>query len=433
VTGTPPHFLADGPAGAPPLLLGPSLGTTHAVWQAQVPALAQHFRVIRWDLPGHGGTPAEAFGAEHTVERLAHLVLTLADTLGIDRFRYAGVSLGGAVGALLAARHPERIEALALVCTSARFGPPDGWRERAGLVRAEGTGPVADAAATRWFTPGFATDPAARALVRTLRDDVDPAGYAACCEALAEYDLRAELDRITAPTLVVAGRRDLPTPPGHARELADGIPGAGLVELAGAAHLAPVERSRPVTAALLDHFPAGEADDVAPGGVRAGAPAARPDDGPDGSRADGPDGSRTGPTAGEPDDRAPTDDAGRRAAGTAVRRAVLGDAHVDRAVARTSAFTAPFQDFITRYAWGEVWTRPGLSRHTRSCLTLTALVARGHHEELAMHVRAALRNGLTPDDIAEVLLHTAVYCGVPAANAAFAIAERVLTEEPPAP
>ncbi|GAA4627297.1 hypothetical protein GCM10023196_038930 [Actinoallomurus vinaceus] len=115
--------------------------------------------------------------------------------------------------------------------------------------------------------------------------------------------------------------------------------------------------------------------------------------------------------------------------GMRVRREVLGDAHVDRAQARTTEFTADFQDFITRYAWGEIWTRPGLDRRTRSCVTLTALVARGHLDELAMHVRAAVRNGLTTDEIKEVLLQTAVYCGVPAANAAFAVAQRVLAED----
>ncbi|MBE3011686.1 4-carboxymuconolactone decarboxylase [Microbispora sp. NEAU-D428] len=116
--------------------------------------------------------------------------------------------------------------------------------------------------------------------------------------------------------------------------------------------------------------------------------------------------------------------------GMRVRREVLGDAHVDRAQARTTEFTADFQDLITRYAWGEIWTRPGLDRRTRSCVTLTALVARGQLEELAMHVRAARRNGLTTDEIKEVLLQTAIYCGVPAANAAFAVAQRVLAEDP---
>ena len=115
--------------------------------------------------------------------------------------------------------------------------------------------------------------------------------------------------------------------------------------------------------------------------------------------------------------------------GMRVRREVLGDEHVDRAIGDTNAFTADFQDLITRYAWGEIWSRPGLDRKTRSCITLTALIALNHHEELAMHVRAALRNGVTVDELKEVLLQTAVYCGVPAANRAFAIAERVLREE----
>lgn len=117
--------------------------------------------------------------------------------------------------------------------------------------------------------------------------------------------------------------------------------------------------------------------------------------------------------------------------GMEVRREVLGDAHVDRAVARTTDFTRDFQELITGYAWGEIWTRPGLDRRTRSCITLTALVAGGHTEELAMHVRAALRNGLTADEIKEVLLQTAIYCGVPAANSAFAVAQKVLAEGDP--
>lgn len=114
--------------------------------------------------------------------------------------------------------------------------------------------------------------------------------------------------------------------------------------------------------------------------------------------------------------------------GMEVRRQVLGDEHVDRAVERTTGFTADFQDLITRYAWGEIWSRPGLDRRTRSCITLAALVALGREEELEMHVRAALRIGLTPDEIKEVLLHSAIYCGVPAANGAFAVAQRVLDE-----
>jgi 4-carboxymuconolactone decarboxylase len=123
-----------------------------------------------------------------------------------------------------------------------------------------------------------------------------------------------------------------------------------------------------------------------------------------------------------------TDDE-HRADGMRVRREVLGDEHVDGAIAGTTPFTAEFQNLITRYAWGEIWARPGLDRRTRSAITLTALTALGHHHELAMHVRAARRNGLTPDEIKEVLLQAAIYCGVPAANRAFAIAQEILAEE----
>jgi len=122
-------------------------------------------------------------------------------------------------------------------------------------------------------------------------------------------------------------------------------------------------------------------------------------------------------------------DGQRHTQGMEVRRAVLGDAHVDRAVAGTVPLTADFQDLITRYAWGDIWSRPGLARRERSVAVLTALIALGHHEELAMHLRAAIRNGLTQDEIVEVILQSAIYCGVPAANTAFRIAKDVFAEE----
>ncbi|MER7722565.1 4-carboxymuconolactone decarboxylase [Streptomyces sp. NPDC096323] len=378
------HHRVDGPPAAPPLILGPSLGTALSVWDAQIAGLARDHRVVRWDLPGHGGTPAALFPTGSGVAELGRQVLRLADALGIERFAYAGISLGGAVGSWLAVHHPDRITSLALVCSSARFGEPQAWHARAALVRTEGIGPVADTAASRWFTADFADSPAARTVLTGLREGVDPHAYASLCDALAAHDLRGELVGITAPTLVMAGRDDPATPVAHARELADAVRGSALVELPGASHLANVERPAAVTAALLSHL-----------GASATA----------------------------------TDDASRHTAGLAVRRSVLGDAHVDRALARTTPFTAVFQDFITRYAWGEVWTRPGLDHRTRRCLTLTALVALGHHEELAMHLRAALVSGdLTPEDVQEVLLQAAVYCGVPAANGAFAAADRILAE-----
>ncbi|MDQ1034947.1 3-oxoadipate enol-lactonase/4-carboxymuconolactone decarboxylase [Streptomyces sp. V3I8] len=366
------HHRLEGSAAAPPLLLGPSLGTSTALWDAVAPELSVSHRVVRWDLPGHGGSPARLIGPGAVVADLAALVLALADSLGIDRFSYAGVSLGGAVGLHLAVHHPERVEKLAVICSSAHFNGSKPWRERAALVRGEGVARLAESAASRWFTPGFTVP----RLVEDQRT-ADPDAYAACCDALAAFDLRGELSRIGAPTLAVAGREDRATPPAHLREIADAVPGAALVEVPGASHLAPAERPEAVLTALRAHF----------GG-----------------------------------------DARR---GMEVRRQVLGDVHVDAAQARQSAFTARFQDFISRYAWGEIWTDETLGRRERSMITMTALVAHGHYEELAMHVRAARRNGLTPEEIGAVLLQTAVYCGVPAANSAFAVAQRVLAEEPP--
>lgn len=373
-TGTPvPHHRVEGPATAPVLILGPSLGTSTAVWDPLAPELAATHRVVPWDLPGHGGSPGSLIGPGATVADLARLVLGLADSLGVGVFSYAGISLGGAVGLHLAAHHPERVDRLAVLCSSAHFGGSAPWEERAARVRREGLAALADGAASRWFTPGFTVPE----LVEDHRR-ADPEAYAACCDALAAFDIRDRLADIAAPTLLIAGRADAATPPAHLREIADAVPGAALTEVPGASHLAPVQRPEVVLAALRGHFTGG-------GGQR----------------------------------------------GATVRRQVLGDAHVDRAQALQSPFTARFQDFISRYAWGEIWTDPTLGRRERSLITLTALVAGGHLEELALHVPAARRNGLTEDEIGAALLQTAVYCGVPAANAAFAVARRALEEHPP--
>ncbi|MGW2824522.1 bifunctional 3-oxoadipate enol-lactonase/4-carboxymuconolactone decarboxylase PcaDC [Streptomyces sp. NPDC001443] len=370
MTATLLNHLAEGPASAPPLLLGPSLGTSYALWDKVAPELSAVHRVVRFDLPGHGGSAPDLIGPGATVGDLAELVLALADSLGIERFGYAGVSLGGAVGLHLALHHPERVSSLAVICSSAHFNGVRPWQERAALVRREGLAGLAGSADARWFTPGFSVP----RLVRDHRE-ADPGAYAACCDALAAFDLRDRLGEISVRTLLIAGRQDPATPPAHLREIADAVPHATLVELPGASHLAPAQCPEAVLTALRAHL----------GG------------------------------------------AARR--GMEVRREVLGDAHVDRAQARQTPFTARFQDFISRYAWGEIWTDPTLSRRERSMITLTALVAHGHYEELAMHVRAARRNGLSPEEIGAVLLQTAVYCGVPAANSAFATAQRVLAEE----
>lgn len=256
------HHRLDGPEDAPPLVLGPSLGTSLAVWEPQLAELTRTHRVLRFDLPGHGSTPTfvlpDAAPGATTVADLARLVLHLADHHGWSTFHYAGISLGGAIGAHLAVHRPDRVASLAMVCSSARFGEPAGWHERAAAVRENGTAPMLGPTPGRWFAdPGTAAGPRGTALLADLAA-ADRTGYAACCDALAGYDVRSQLWSVAARTLVVAGRQDPATPPAHAREIVDGVPGAALAEVAGAAHLAGVERPDAVDAALRVHLDAAD-------------------------------------------------------------------------------------------------------------------------------------------------------------------------------
>ncbi|MET7274535.1 4-carboxymuconolactone decarboxylase [Streptomyces flaveolus] len=472
------QYRFDGPENAPVLILGPSLGTTWHMWDRQVPELAQQWRVFRFDLPGHGGAPAHAAGS--VADLTARLLATL-DGLGVQRFGYAGCALGGALGIELALRHPERLASLALIAASPRFGTADEFRQRGVIVRTNGLDPIARSAPERWFTGGFAAaQPAITEWAVQMVRTTDPGCYISACEALAAFDVRGELGHVGVPTLVLVGSDDQVTGPAEARTLVAGIPDARLAVVPGASHLVPVEQPAAVTDLLVRHFntawqtahdtstgqipvppavhsavhaapaapavqagPAGSAAPVQPALAAAPVP---PPAAPVPAQATVPPQAvavppqaapappRTGPVAeiapavvppqahaqGRPD---PYD------AGLKVRREVLGDAHVDRQLAQADEFSGDFQELLTRYAWGEIWDRPGLDRRTRSCVTLTALVAGGHLDELAFHVRAALRNGLTPDEIKEVLLQAAVYCGVPAANSAFRVAQRVVREE----
>ncbi|GIJ76260.1 3-oxoadipate enol-lactonase [Micromonospora phaseoli] len=247
------HAVVDGPPEGPVLVLGSSLGTTGAMWQPQVPALAARLRVIRYDHLGHGGSPVPP--GPYTIDLLGRKVLRLLDDLGVGRVHYAGLSLGGMVGMWLAAHAPERIDRLALLCTSASLGPADGWRARAATVRAGRLDTIADTIVERWFTPGFAAaHPETVAAYRDLLTAVPTAGYAACCEAIAGMDLRADLAAVRAPTLVIGAADDLATPPVHAAAIAERIPSARLAVLDGAAHLANVEQPEAVTRLLTAHF-----------------------------------------------------------------------------------------------------------------------------------------------------------------------------------
>jgi 3-oxoadipate enol-lactonase/4-carboxymuconolactone decarboxylase len=366
----------QGPEGAAPLLLLGSLGTTRAVWDPQLPELRQWFRVVRFEHPGHGGAgvPEEP----PSVEALGRRLLALCDELRLEKAHVAGLSLGGLVGLWLAATRPERVERLAVCCATTRFANPEAYLQRAAAVRAHGTAHLATAAISRWFTPGFSSGhPEVASEFSEMLAGVSAEGYAYCCEVVAGTDLAPLAGAVHAPTLVLGAAFDPVVPPEVAAATMKAIPGSTLRVLRCGAHLVNVECPDDVSEALLAHF--------------AGTPRVR---------------------------------------GETVRRAVLGGDHVDRAHAGASDFARPFQEILARWPWGEIWARPGLDLQARRLLTIAILAVLGRHEELEMHIRSGLAptapGRLSEEALREVLLHCALYAGVPAANAAFSIAERVL-------
>jgi 3-oxoadipate enol-lactonase/4-carboxymuconolactone decarboxylase len=362
------------------LVLGASLGTTGALWQPALTALAASpagglARILRFDLPGHGSSPVAS--EPFTMAELADAVVQLVDEAGGGRFHFAGVSLSGAIGIELALRHPERIMSLGIFSSDARIGTAESWNERATGVIASGTPSLIAATPARWFAPDFiARQPGLASAILGDLAETDDESYVYCCGALGAFDRSQDVGAIAAPTVVVSGALDPVTTPADLESLASRIPRARYLEFADASHLAVVEQPARAAVALAELL-------------------------------------------------APTDPYLR---GMATRREVLGDAHVDAAQARITPETAPFQEFLTRYAWGQVWSRPELSRRERSIATLASLVTGSHDNEIAMHVRAAITNGLSRSEIAEVIMHTALYAGLPPANNAFGIMRSVFAE-----
>lgn len=371
-------YTVDGPEAAPAIIFSNSLGTDHTMWEPQAAALAGRFRVVRYDTRGHGRStaPGDAF----TVEQLGQDVIAILDALGIGQAVFCGLSMGGLTGMWLGIHAPERFSRIVLANTAAKIGNAEGWNTRIDTVLRDGMSVMVAPSVERWFTPGFAAT-ADRALdgLRSVLAGLDPRGYAASCAAVRDADFRETVPSIPVPVLVVAGSQDPSTTAQEGRALADAIPGARFIELP-AAHISSFEQPGRFTAALIDF-------------VRGRLPV--------------------------------TDDHARYDAGLSVRREVLGSAHVDRSLARLTPLNEEFQNLITRYAWGEIWTREGLPRHTRSLLTIAMMVALNRTDELKLHLRAAANNGVTRDEIKEVLLQTAIYCGVPAANSAFHMAEEI--------
>lgn len=245
------HDLA-GPDDAPVLVLGSSLGATRAMWDPQRDALADRFRVLRYEHRGHG--QSEESEGPHAVADLAGDVLALLDELGVERMSYAGLSLGGMVGMWLAAHEPRRVDRLVLLCTAAVLDPAP-WTTRAETVRRGGMEAVADVVVERWFTPAFAVShPEVVSSHRSMITSTSATGYAACCDAIGAMDLRPDLGGIAAPTLVIAASDDPATPVEHARSIAGAVPGARLETVGPAAHLANVEQPAHIARLLLEHL-----------------------------------------------------------------------------------------------------------------------------------------------------------------------------------
>jgi len=365
-------YRLEGAADKPLLVLVHSLGVDHGLWDPQMPALLRYFQVLRLDLRGHGASDAPA--GDYTIEQLGRDVIAVVDSAKRESFAYCGLSLGGMIGQWLGANSGHRITHLALANTSPRVGAPDLFDARRKAVIEGGMGAVESAVMERYFSPRVlaSTNPQV-ATTRTALLAANPVGYAGCCAAIRDMDQRPILDRIGVPTLVVGGTLDAATPwEGHGDLLTASIPGARSLVLE-AAHLSNIEMPSAFANALFEFLLPQPPDD-------------------------------------------------RLAAGFAMRRSILGDAHVDRSIANATDLTRDFQDLITRYAWGTVWTRPGLDPRIRRLLVLAMTASLGRWEEFRLHLRTGLAAGLELPDLEEVLLQVAIYAGVPAANTAFHIA-----------
>lgn len=380
------YWRQDGAADKPALVLLTSIGTDLSLYDPVVPLLTPDFRVIRMDTRGHGASDAPA--DDYSLDLLADDVLAVMDAAGADKASLCGTSLGGMIAMTLAAKAPERVEALVLACTSPAMDPST-WDQRLALIRAEGMGAIADAVMGRFFSDAFrAQHPEVVETVRAgmLAQSVD--GYAGCGAAIRDMALLERLPAIAAPTLVVTGAKDLATPyEGHGERIVAAVENARHVEIGGA-HLPSLEAPTALAGAVRDFVRE----------VQRGTAVREAKD-----------------TLFE--------------AGLETRRKVLGDAWVDKSLAKRTAFTADYQAMITRYAWNEIWARPGLDHRTRRLLVLAICASLARWEEFRLHVRAGLeQGGFTQDELKEVLMQTAIYAGVPAANTAFTEAAEIIAE-----
>lgn len=241
------HAVVTG--SGPAVVLSNSLGSDRRMWDAQLADLERHFTVVRYDTRGHGASPVPT--GPYSIDDLTDDLVALLDRLRIERAHLVGLSLGGMTAMRLAARNPERVDRMVLLCTGAHLPPAQSWTDRAAAVRAGGSAAVAAAVVARWFTPDYPGD---RAFWEGMVAGTPAVGYAGCCEAIAKLDLREDLRSITAPVLAIAGGADPATPPATLARITDAIPGAHLLVVEHAAHLANAEQPGIITPAIIDHL-----------------------------------------------------------------------------------------------------------------------------------------------------------------------------------
>lgn len=366
------HYTLEGTPNSPVIVFSNSLGSDLRMWDELVPSLLPYFRVLRYDTRGHGQSAVTP--GEYTISMLAKDLIDLVDDLGIAKFAFCGLSMGGLIGQYLGIHYGDRLTHLILSNTGAKIGDEARWTERIQRITHEGTQGMAVETMERWFSDEFYSANPAKIQTLTQMFAASPdVGYIACCAAIRDADFRKQLTSIQTPTLVVTGEIDPVTNVEQAEYLVSQIPDAQLCVIPGTKHLCATENPALYVEKLLD-FMIGS---------------------------------------------------GKRARGMHVRRTVLGSEHVDRSLASKNEFNADFQEFITEYAWGEIWARPGISKSQKSYVTLAVLIALNRKDEFKMHVRAAFNNGLTQMEIKEIIMHCSLYCGLPAANEAIHISEEV--------
>lgn len=368
------HYQIEGTPNSPVLVFSNSLGTDIRMWDKVVPFLLPYFRIIRYDTRGLG--QSEVTTQPFNINQLGQDVINLLDELRLEKVYFCGLSMGGQIGQWLGIHHSDRLNKLVLCNTAAQIGTNQGWNDRIKLIEKEGLKAIWSGTQKVWFREVFLENHPDQ--ISDLEDMFlknQALGYANCCAAVRDADFRNDLHKIEVETLVIAGDEDPATTVADATFMVKKIPNAKRSVLP-ARHLPSIEQADLFANTLVDFL--------------------------------------VGKTTFEK--------------GMHVRRTVLGDAHVNRANKNKNNFTADFQDFISHYAWGEIWTRPGLSKHNRSLITLSMMIALNRRAEFKMHIKAALHNGVSVDEIKEVILQSGIYCGLPAANDAFHAAKEVFEE-----